>query len=389
MEKELLKKLLDVVSTQQTKQAGIDAKYNIFYALRIWSKEVTLHSRIIVDLLNPKGYHKMGAKFLELFLKKVGLIGKFDFSDKDIEVVDEKCLPKQRRIDIFLKDSTGNVIVIENKIYAGDQEQQLKDYHDFGLEQTANKKLSVLYLTLTGTPPSLGSLGNLKDKDYKCISYSKHILKWIKACIKESSKKPALKEVLKQYKRTIEYLTKTNMETQNKILSLSSGENFNNLIALSDIVQSIKNDLPRKVGEALKKELKNFNPSEEDGYIYLKTDIVEKNKNIVADDNNKVRFRIKPSTAPWCGFVECTADKKCEVQMSKDVVDLFRQCNIKGKLYENKIDYWWRLYGDIFELSIESIKNIINGESSDEIKEWAKEIRAELEKLNENNLKNK
>ena len=89
--------------------------YNIFYVLRVWKKEVVLHSRMIVDLLNPKGYHGMGAKPLQLFIEMLKVAVnvdpnmeqlnqsaiEFDFNcEPNVAVIDEQLTDDNRRIEI-------------------------------------------------------------------------------------------------------------------------------------------------------------------------------------------------------------------------------------------------------------------------------------------------
>src|SRR5665213_375123 len=44
--------------------------FNIFQILGIGHREVTTHSPILAELLNPKGSHGQGSAFLRLFLAK-------------------------------------------------------------------------------------------------------------------------------------------------------------------------------------------------------------------------------------------------------------------------------------------------------------------------------
>ena len=83
MDKSILQRLIEVFREKNLKEHQEDnVNYNIFYVLRVWSKEVVLHSRMIVDLLNPEGYHGMGNNPLLLFrdqLKEAGINFTFDY----------------------------------------------------------------------------------------------------------------------------------------------------------------------------------------------------------------------------------------------------------------------------------------------------------------------
>ncbi len=109
--------------------------FNVFNVIGLWSEEVRLHSAFIAELLNPKGSHGMGDKFLKAFLELI---------DKDEEFIDSSKVSKDMveryvgrkteteggRIDIIVEDGT-NALIIENKIYARDQENQLLRYHNY------------------------------------------------------------------------------------------------------------------------------------------------------------------------------------------------------------------------------------------------------------------
>ena len=84
---------------------------------------------------------------------------------------------EQRRLDILIKINNRLLIIIENKIFSNDHDQQLKSYSDWLETQPAEEKYLV-YLTLYGT---LSIEGFSEDK-YKCLSYKKDIIQWLKDC---------------------------------------------------------------------------------------------------------------------------------------------------------------------------------------------------------------
>ena len=109
--------------------------FNVFSVMSMESDERFTHSAIIGELLNPKGSHSQGSVFLKLFVEEISSlkeIENFDFEnakviiEEHIGLIDEK-YSKGGFIDIVLKDNN-NVIVIENKIYAGYQKNQLVRY---------------------------------------------------------------------------------------------------------------------------------------------------------------------------------------------------------------------------------------------------------------------
>ena len=197
-------------------------RFNIFETCRIASDEVRLHSRLIAEFLNPEGTHGLGGLFLKAFLWNV-LGDDFDFNVNSAKVYTEKYIgpvtdQSGGQIDILIqelpKDKTkGNLIVIENKIYAEDQKNQLVRYYNYAKDNSKNFRL--IYLTLDGHDPSKEALG--KDSIvYHIASYRDHILRWLEDCVKETYDKPLIRETLKQYITVIKQLTNQDIGMESK-----------------------------------------------------------------------------------------------------------------------------------------------------------------------------
>lgn len=216
-----LKLVANQIDSIQKKYEAIDQatgnNYNIFQVLGIQSREVKLHSKLLADLLNPDGWHGMGPAFLQLFLEENNLEKEKEtfYTADDLKqvkcLVEKYCGPKDDEkitggfIDILIEGGKLKLpIVIENKIYAGDQDNQLLRYYN-----TLNKNCELFYLTLYGHEPSGRSTGDgkLSKDSYKCISYSSHILSWLKNCHQITIDKPLVRETIKQYINLIKTLT--------------------------------------------------------------------------------------------------------------------------------------------------------------------------------------
>ena len=163
--------------------------FNIFRVIR--PKETRL-SEIIPDLLDPSGSHGQQRKFLDAFLR--GIIKENDLLEsllkqQSCSVTCERRTDyiesSQRRIDILV-DFENFGLGIENKPWAGDQEQQLNDYID-DLRKRSDK-FCLVYLTPKGRDPEEISIAcDLREKLKKeskliCVSYRDDILEWIEEC---------------------------------------------------------------------------------------------------------------------------------------------------------------------------------------------------------------
>jgi hypothetical protein len=168
--------------------------FNIFSILRKFNDEVNLHSQFIYELLNPKGSHQQGSKFLELFLKEVSI----ELPHLNIAIFKEKF-----NIDILI-ESKPLSIIIENKIDTQDHSNQLSSYLDVIKNRGyKDKDIYLIYLTLFEEEPNEKAM---RDRVIN-ITYSQHIRSWIENSIKEVALLPTLRETLVQYLNLINQLT--------------------------------------------------------------------------------------------------------------------------------------------------------------------------------------
>lgn len=198
------------------------ANFNIFRIINVSSDELK-HSSFVAELLNPKGSHGQGTVFLKLFVETLG-ITPFYCDDASVEI--EKSIGKVTeeeggRLDIYINDNRGNAVVIENKIYADDQPNQLIRYYQFNPQH-------VYYLTLDGKPATkksahCESLKLESGKHYKTISYQSDIINWLELCRKEAAQLPLLREGISHYINLIKHLTgqSTNKAMRDEIIEIA------------------------------------------------------------------------------------------------------------------------------------------------------------------------
>ena len=128
-------------------------KFNAFDYLRTDEQGL---SKLIADLLDPKGKHGQGDAFLCRFLDLLGTAGFDRLGDlRNGRVHIEFPIKDQRRLDIVVHTDR-RCLAIENKPYADDQPDQIKDYLD-GLRSHYEEFL-LLYLSPQGESPSEDSV---------------------------------------------------------------------------------------------------------------------------------------------------------------------------------------------------------------------------------------
>lgn len=246
--------LLSQVSIVKNKYDDLAAytgeNYNIFNVLGVYQDELS-HSAIIGDLLNAKGKHGQKDTFLKLFLEE---LPSFDedseqfrvlnnFKSESSKVYIERHIGKVDfdkgeggRIDILINDGKNNII-IENKVWAGDQYLQLVRYNN------QDKNAPILYLTLDGKEPSNDSKDYLiLGKEFICLSYKVEIVRWLENCIREMANKPIIRESLNQYLVLVKQLThqSTNNKMKEEIINILT-KNPENISAAKMIVENYQN----------------------------------------------------------------------------------------------------------------------------------------------------
>lgn len=276
---ELLQKVNGIVETDrkiQEERRKRGEKFNVFNVIGLWSEEVRLHSAFLAELLNPNGQHGMKDEFLKSFIKQANL-SDLGIDTMNCQVDTEYYIGPVTdttggRIDIlihFHSDSEKKAIIIENKIYAGDQWNQLLRYHNFGESHYKDKEngYRLLYLTLDGHDASDDSTGKKKDDksdkepgfEYNRLSYKEDILSWLEECAKIAYNQPLVRETIKQYQTLVKQLTNQDMETKSKedILNLlMQDSNFESVVNILNVFCSKTDFYKRCIQSRLVPQLK-------------------------------------------------------------------------------------------------------------------------------------
>ncbi|MDT3403758.1 PD-(D/E)XK nuclease family protein [Mucilaginibacter terrae] len=198
-------------------------RFNIFNLLERKFDEVNLHSKLIYELINPKAEHCFGLIFLEKLLGQFGILG--------FELNNVKVRKEYKKIDILISNNK-QAIVIENKLWAPDQPEQLQRYYDI-LFNEGYRDIKLFYLSIDGKEPDDNSTGNLiLLESYKqvlfTVSYETDIDQWLEYCVKEAYNHPPLRETLLQYRSLVQEISgKTmNKEEMDEIIDfLAEGDN--------------------------------------------------------------------------------------------------------------------------------------------------------------------
>ena len=244
--------------------------YNVFNVLGVDNMELS-HSAFLAALLDPDGSHGMQDAFLKAFIDTIAHGGtKPELDTAHAKVYTEYNIGNITettggRIDILITDRSetgsgkagGHAIIIENKIWAADQPNQLQRYDKYACGTYSSDGYLLLYLTLDGKEPTDQSKGALTN--YHCISYRSDIIDWLHKCAQLAFDKPLVRETINQYINLLQQLTNQNTMEQNKEQLQLLTENFEQATAVEqsmpDVRKHIFQDIFRKqVEEQLKKE---------------------------------------------------------------------------------------------------------------------------------------
>ena len=288
---------------QQEERNRKGENYNLFSILRIEDSELK-HSALIANLLDPKGSHGCGDAFLRAFFEITLKERAYPFEDCTLpdsyteHYIGPIAGDTGGRIDILVESSYYYRLIIENKIYAGDQDKQLIRYDNYGKTDLEADRYLLVYLTLFGNEASEGSTakGSAKEVDYLCLSYAEDILRWLEQCVRLAYDKPLVRESLNQYIQTIKQLTYQDMNQENiqKIIDLA--------VDHPEVVATLSSKLDAIAQGIIEKyifpELRKY--ADKKGWLFDDTEIA----------NNKGDNKICLRKEGWDGSIIISADSE-------------------------------------------------------------------------------
>ena len=287
---------------QQEERNRKGENFNLFSILSIERYELK-HSALIANLLDPKGSHGCGDAFLRAFFEIAlkGTAYPFESSTPLDSRTEHYTGPiagdTGGRIDILVKSSHYGLI-IENKIYAGDQDKQLIRYDNYGKEIFGADGYLLVYLTLYGYDASKESTAtkSAEEVGYLRLSYAEDILRWLEQCARLAYDKPLVRESLNQYIRTIKQLTYQDMNEENIQTIIDLAVDHPEVVAtLSSKRDAIAQGIRKKY---IFDKLKEY--ADQKGWLY---DDSESSYN---EEEPKIRFRKEG----WDGSIIISADSE-------------------------------------------------------------------------------
>lgn len=390
------------------------SRYNLLSIIEKDRDEAHVHSKVIYSLLSQNWGKKDKETFLTLFLKEIGIEDEIIYNEK-WEVSREKVFDLDTikgRLDFEIK-SKDYIYIIEMKIDAGDQPEQLMRYQKFAKEQ--HKKYKIFYLTLDGHNASKKSIGeeeNLEENqkvEYINISFKEEILNWLGNCLKLVEGKENKSTCINQYIASInKILGEKEIKIKDNILK--SSEDIKNAIVIYEKLNENLQKVLKNFFEELNKKLNDITPKPiynesyiKDYYNYTLDKIPQDYPGlyIVLDENksrnsNYYRFVLKlelsPELTACFGFIRNDSDEKEIIpfvsfsKVKKESSGLYNRCikrienlKLEDKLSDNNRAYWCYVKnskGEIINFKDISLSNkaLLSLMDEETLKEEAKNI---------------
>lgn len=264
-----------LAKANESKKRG-NNDYNPLKAVQNPYNEVNMHSGFIYSLLDTNGEHYQDDLFLSLFLEVLGLKEWFG------STINAQVRKESNYIDLYVFNDTKHII-IENKINAGDQPNQIATFieqvHKNGVEY---ENIFVIFLTLHDREPNQSSRTNkgnnllweikgdfLESKEgektnrvgYKKVLYGDKILEWIESCQSKSGvgNIANLNYALESYKDIVQIITNKKKSTMSVADFFKEAEDFEVAFEIINNSYKIKEAYLQKQAIDLQKELDKLN----------------------------------------------------------------------------------------------------------------------------------
>jgi len=237
--------LQDILQNNESvKNLKRQVAYNLFTLSSSTSHLENFHSDVIASLLNPKGLHECGDRFLHIFIDYIDRLGgsKIDKNDFKNAIVSRET----GRLDIWIRDiDSKKSIIIENKINnAVDMDNQINRYFKHTHEKGFHT-VTVVYLSLDGSKIAPSTEEHFEVLNIAAFNSRENNLVngWLEKCLQQDINADS-SAVINQYAKLLKHLASRQMET-------TTNEMFYNLVnskadinALADLVE-IRNQIPK------------------------------------------------------------------------------------------------------------------------------------------------
>lgn len=360
---EKIKTLLHQVAIINRKNEEIlDAtggRFNIFQICGVNHYENT-HSAILAEFLNPNGSHGLSSKLLDCFFDTLGelfIIQNFNSEKSRVRVEHST---EEGRIDILIEDNRKNVIIIENKIYANDQPEQLKRYNRYA--QKNYNEYQIFYLTLFGDKATKQSGEGV---NYLPISHKEHVINWLEKCVAIASRYPIVRETIIQYINHLKQLTNQDMDTRNKEEIVGILSNVENLKAAKSIYLNYTSTFNLLIEKYFNPKMEDFARNEGLQYCFDRAEesfVLFRILNSNWQDKYWITFTIENNRCYYglTNNLDATVNYRMSIEERKIIHENLQKLGVESR----KESDWWPFYAYYNNLNLETwINDIIKSDN--------------------------
>lgn len=337
-----------------------------FNSLDFWTINENKVSEIIAFFLDPRQKHHQGDLYLKLFIDYFKL--DFTYAEvNEIEVLTEKVIDENRRLDIFITYKTNKkVIGIENKIHhtTKDQENQVIDYINY-LQRINRDSFHLFYLAPKRKLLSDKSISesdrklHIDNKQLYLINYEEDIIGLIHSFA-----------IHTENERVRSFLLDLERKLQKNYIGM---ESINDVAIISEYVgQSEDNiELAFKVANSLQKLKENLKISlvkqMKEVAEELNLEFVEGGSHFIVPNLNKHFVKINYEMGGFIyGIVKTPEQYNNSNKYNMERIE---------KLYPNKFksSQWWPLWDFLYpqiDLNSSLWMDIKNGQLKKKVKEF-------------------
>lgn len=179
--------------------------FNVFNLFRSTKDEIS-NSTFIANLLDPSGTHGQGVLFIQKFFQHLAANFNIPFATPNEferagwQVHTEFAISSGRCDVVIMNAHVGILCVIENKVYANEQDEQLQRYWNWMRDD--HRIMEYPYQLLIFLTPRGRSSATLEADNYISLSYHLDITAWLLECL-PAIQAAGVKEVVHQYIHTI------------------------------------------------------------------------------------------------------------------------------------------------------------------------------------------
>ncbi len=251
--RKLVEKAIPIIKKYE--EENIKNRYgnNIYSLLNVERDEVMTHEETIYSIFQNQYNHEIKQKLFSAFMIAMDLEEKYYYTEWDVE---KEYFIGEGRIDLFFHSCDNTLaVIVELKIDAEDQENQLTRYYNF-VKRNNYVDFEIVYLTLDGREPSEQSREGIPETYHICLrSFGEHIVKWLSACTDIFETHSIDSSLLKQYEILLKKITEETYRQHDIAKLFCDKDSILAGMALAEALPEAQEEIRHKFFEKLKEKI--------------------------------------------------------------------------------------------------------------------------------------